>query len=158
MISRVEKYYQVVQIAFCFLSKKLFQIRYLLASGRAGEAELVRFRISPIPFAYSAGEGGAGSGAGVDVGAADADDGGSVDAGGAGRADGGGGEGEISPDGDKAEEELKGMERLVGIARDLSKCGLLVSVRVNVCMRTAVIVALFRLLDGSIGSKIPSPA
>ena len=127
-----------------FPEKKTSQIRYLLESGKAEEAELLRFPVSPFSAAFSdAGD----AGAGVDVGVDDAGDagdgvqGGSADHDG-GSGGGGGGQGEISLDGEKAQADMREMERLVGIARDLSERGLLISVR---RVRTSCAVARFNM-------------
>lgn len=124
---------------FCFCSwRKPLQIRYLLESGKAEEAELLRYPVSPFAVAFSAGPDGDGDGDGdgADIGADASGAEGGVDAGGAGGGGGGGGsesegkgKSESSADDEKAKTDTREMQRLVGIARDLSGRGLLISVR-----------------------------
>lgn len=120
------------------------QIRYLLESGKAEEAELLRFPVSPLSVAFSAADGDAGADAGAagaaDVGAAGAGDGG----GGGGAKDGGGGDGggesETSSAEEKAKADMRETQRLVDIARGLSERGLLISVRLLAHARACAFV------------------
>lgn len=111
----------------------LSQIRYLLATGKIEEAEIVRYPAAE-PFSVAFAPAAAADGPGAD----DAPDAVGAAAATAVAAGGGGGRGDGAAD-ERLESEAgtreREMQRLLGIARRLSERGLLISVRATLCLQ-----------------------